>query len=82
MDWDGKRYVVRCVYCGAGYLMHPGEERPHKRARSICEGTGSVQGIPIMPGNDCSGLMPIESFAPEGRTVQARQASMDCPAFQ
>lgn len=75
LDWDGRGYVVRCVYCGAEYLMHPRAERLHKKALNIYEGTGRVQGIPIEPGNGCSGLMPIESFAPEGWTVRARQAS-------
>lgn len=77
LHWDGQGYVVRCIYCGAEYLMHPRSEGFQQRRSDPYQGTGAVQGIPIVPGNDCSGMCPVESYAPKGWKVSAAQASPD-----
>jgi DNA-directed RNA polymerase subunit RPC12/RpoP len=76
LHWDGQGNVVQCTYCGAEYLMHPRQEKLQKRVDPYV-GTGEVQGIPIIQGNDCSGLCPISSYVPKGWQVCARQAPDD-----
>ena len=76
LHWDGRGNVVQCTYCGAEYLMHPRQDKMQKRVDPYT-GTGEVQGIPIVPGNDCSGLCPISSYVPEGWKVCVRQAPDD-----
>ncbi len=74
LQWDGKGNTVQCSYCGAQYLIHPQSET-FRTQRDVYVGRGEMQGIPIVPGNDCSGLCPIESFAPKGWRICSRQAS-------
>ena len=74
LHWDGSSNVIKCNFCDAEYLIHPQSE-PFRKARDIYLGRGEMQGIPIVPGNDCSGLCPVESFAPQGWRICARQAS-------
>lgn len=76
LHWDGQGNVVQCGYCGAEYLIHPRREKFRKKADPY-KGTGTVQGIPIVQGNDCSGLCPIQSYAPQGWSVCCRQAPDD-----
>ena len=76
LHWDGRGKVVRCSYCGAEYLMHPREEKFRKQINPY-KGTGDIQGIPIIQGNDCSRLCPIQSYAPKGWDVCCRQAPDD-----
>jgi DNA-directed RNA polymerase subunit RPC12/RpoP len=76
LHWDGRGNVVQCSYCGAEYLMHPREEKFRKKVNPY-KGTGDIQGIPIIQGNDCSGLCPIKSYAPKGWDVCCRQAPDD-----
>ena len=76
LHWDDRGNVVQCTYCGAEYLMHPRQDKMQKRVDPYT-GTGEVQGIPIVPGNDCSGLCPISSYVPEGWKVCVRQAPDD-----
>ena len=75
LHWDGSSNVVKCSYCGTEYLMHPQSEPFTKKGADPYTGTGGEQGIPIVPGNDCSGMCPVKSYAPEGWRVCARQAS-------
>ena len=77
LRWDGSADIVRCEYCGAEYCMHPREELFRQRSVDPYKGRGTVQGIPVAPGLDFSGMVPVESYAPEGWTVQASQASTD-----
>jgi LSD1 subclass zinc finger protein len=74
LHWEGGSNVIKCSFCGTEYLVHPQSE-PFRRERDIYTGAGEVQGIPIVPGNDCSGLCPVESFAPKGWKISASQAS-------
>ena len=76
LHWDGRGNVVQCGYCGAEYLMHPREEKFRKQINPY-KGTGDIQGIPIIQGNDCSELCPIQSYAPKGWDVCCRQAPDD-----
>ncbi len=75
LHWDGAGEVVRCNYCGAEYLIHPQSELFRRRTADPYTGRSEVQGIPIAPGSDCGGMCPVESFAPKGWHVCARQAS-------
>ena len=75
LHWDGAGEIVKCSYCGTEYLIHPRSKRFGGKAEDVYTGRGEVQGIPIVPGNDCSGLCPVESFAPKGWRICARQAS-------
>ena len=76
LRWDGTGNVVRCVSCGEEYMIHPHSEILRGgRKQDPYTGRGEVQGIPIVPGNDCSGLCPVVSFAPEGWHICSRQAS-------
>ena len=77
LHWDGRGDVVTCEYCGAEYLMHPQGEQFRRGNENPYRGKGRVQGIPILPGGDWSGLCPIESYVPENWTIQARQAPDD-----
>ena len=74
LSWDGKSEVAACPCCNVQYLIHPRSD-VFRRGRDPYTGAGEVQGIPIVPGNDCSGLCPAESFVPKGWKVAARQAS-------
>ena len=74
LHWDGGSNVIKCSYCGAEYLIHPQSET-FRSGPDMYTGRGEMQGIPIIPGNDCSGLCPVESFAPKGWKICARQAS-------
>ena len=74
LHWDGGSNVVKCSYCGMEYLLHPQAET-FRGGPDPYTGRGEVQGIPIVPGNDCSGMCPVESFAPKGWKICARQAS-------
>ena len=77
LHWDGQGMVVRCIYCGAEFLMHPRENPGQRQRVDPYVGRGEVQKIPIVQGNDCAGLCPIESYAPKGWRVCCQQASMD-----
>ncbi len=74
LHWDGSSEVIKCKYCDAEYLIHPQSES-FRSGQDAYVGRGETQGIPIVPGNDCSGLCPVESFAPKGWKVCSRQAS-------
>ncbi|MBQ6119007.1 MAG: hypothetical protein IJK98_07220, partial [Clostridia bacterium] len=74
LHWDGSGNIIKCSYCDAEYLIHPQSE-PFRGGRDMYTGRGETQGIPIVPGTDWSGLCPVESFAPKGWRVGARQAS-------
>ena len=76
LQWDGTGNVMRCGNCQTEYMIHPRSETFRRaRKQDPYTGRGEVQGIPIVPGNDCSGLCPIESFAPKGWHICSRQAS-------
>ena len=76
LQWDGTGNVMRCTNCEAEYMIHPRSEKFRRgREQDAYTGRGEVQGIPIVPGNDCSGLCPVESFAPKGWHICSRQAS-------
>ena len=76
LQWDGTGNVMRCTNCEAEYMIHPRSEKFRRgREQDAYTGRGEVQGIPIVPGNDCSGLCPLESFAPKGWHICSRQAS-------
>ena len=77
LHWDGQGMVVRCIYCGAEFLMHPRNNPGARQRVDPYVGRGEVQKIPIVQGTDGSGLCPIESYAPKGWRVGCRQASMD-----
>lgn len=77
LHWDGQGMVVRCIYCGAEYLMHPREQGAQRQRVNPYLGRGEVQGIPIVEGEDCTGLCPVESYAPKGWRVGCQHASMD-----
>lgn len=74
LHWDGSGSVIKCGYCGTEYLIHP-QSDVFRGGPDPYTGRGETQGIPIEPGNDCSGLCPVESFAPEGWRVVSRQAT-------
>ena len=76
LHWDGRSNIIKCAFCDTEYLIHPQSET-FRGGQDIYTGRGEVQGIPIVPGNDCSGLCPVESFAPKGWRVCSRQASDD-----
>ena len=76
LEWDGLSELVRCGYCGTQYLMHPRDSRFRARTDPFV-GSGRVQGIPIAPGGNLSGLCPIESYVPEGWRARAGQAPDD-----
>ncbi|MBQ6018776.1 MAG: hypothetical protein IJL26_01225 [Clostridia bacterium] len=75
LHWDGGGNIIRCEFCGAEYLLHPQSAQFGARPADPYTGRGEVQGIPIVQGNDCSGMCPVESFAPKGWRVCSRQAS-------
>ncbi len=74
LHWDGSGNVVKCSYCGAEYLIHPQSET-FRTKQDPYTGRGEVQGVPIIPGGDLSGICPIESFVPKGWKIGAGQAS-------
>ena len=74
LHWDGGSNIIKCRYCGMEYLIHPQSES-FRTGRDVYTGRGEVQGIPIVPGNNWSGLCPVKSYAPKGWHICARQAS-------
>ena len=77
LNWDGTNQIVRCVYCGAEYLMHPRNEKMKSGAADPFIGRGEVQPIQIVPGADCAGMHPCKSYVPAGWKAQAIQASTE-----
>ena len=77
LSWDGTGRVIRCEYCGTEYAMHPREDLFRQTSADPYRGRGAVQGIPIVQGIDCGGMVPIESYAPEGWSVRSGQAPDD-----
>ena len=78
LRWDGTGTVIRCEYCGTEYYMHPREELFGRQSVNPYLGRGIVQGIPIVQGTDWSGMVPIESYAPEGWLIRSVQAPDEC----
>ena len=74
LHWDGASNIIKCNFCDMEYLIHP-QSASFRGGPDVYTGRGEVQGIPIVPGNDCSGLCPVSSYAPKGWKICARQAS-------
>ena len=74
LRWDGTGRVIRCEYCGTEYCMHPREDLFGQPSVNPFRGRGTVQGIPIGQGNDFGGMIPVESFAPDGWLIRSGQA--------
>ena len=77
LQWDGTSNIARCVYCGTEFLMHPQQEKMRGGYQDPYTGRGEVQPVPLLQGSDFGGMTPLESYAPKGWKVQARQADMN-----
>lgn len=77
LEWDGQSEIVRCVYCGTQYRMHP-----RRAGAGVRVGLGTVSELQTTQGR-YAGQALVRSFVPKGWTLQTnapeQEANLLCP---